>query len=89
MLKSSKSSVEFTTKFLDHAFKEANAKESVETMSLKLRKQDGDVSGAGKAAENEALTGALVDMVTDDLLPEDREANDLSELKDYFSKWKF
>lgn len=58
-------------------------------MSLKLRKQDGDVSGAGKAAENEALTGALVDMVTDDLLPEDRKANDLSELKDYFSKWRF
>jgi hypothetical protein len=89
MLKSSKSSVDFTTKFLDHAFKEANAKESVETMNLKLRKQDGDVSGAGKAAENESLTGALVDMVTDDLLPEDKEESVLSEVRDYFSKWKF
>jgi hypothetical protein len=86
MLKSSKSSVEFTIKFLDHAFKEANAKESVETMSLKLRKQDGDVSGAGETAENEALTGALVDMVTDDLLPEDKELN---EIKNHFKKWKF
>ena len=28
-------------------------------MNLKLRKQDGDVSGAGETAENEALTGAL------------------------------
>ena len=86
MLKSSKSSVDFTTKFLDHAFLAATAKESVEDMSLKLRKQDGDVSGAGQAAEDEVITGELVDMVTNDLLSEDKEMNDI---KNHFKKWKF
>ena len=86
MLKSSKSSVDFTIKFLDHAFTDSSAKEAVEAMSLKLRKQDSDASGAGKAAENEAITGSLVDMVTDDLLPEDKELN---EVRNHFKKWKF
>ena len=86
MLKSSKSSVDFTIKFLDHAFIQGIAKESVETMSLKLRKQDGDASGSGKAAENEAMTSALVDMVTNDLMREDEEMN---EIKNHFKKWKF
>ena len=86
LLKSSKSSVDFTTKFLDHAFTGSSAKESVEAMSLKLRKKDDDVDGAGKAAENEALTSDLVDMVTNDLLPEDKELN---EIKNHFKKWKF
>ena len=86
MLKSSKSSVDFTTKFLDYAFTGSSAKESVEAMSLKLRKQDGDVSGAGQAAEDEVITGELVDMVTNDLLPEDKELN---EVRNHFKKWKF
>jgi len=86
MLKSSKSSVDFTTKFLDYAFTGSSAKESVEAMSLKLRKQDDDADGAGRAAENEAMTSSLVDMVTNDLMREDKELN---EVRDYFKKWKF
>ena len=86
MLKSSKSSVDFTTKFLDYAFTGSSAKESVEAMSLKLRKQDDDADGAGRAAENEAMTSSLVDMVTNDLMREDKELN---EVRNHFKKWKF
>ena len=89
IIKSSKNSVDFTIKFLDNAFTGSSAKESVKAMSLILRKQDGDSSGAAKAAkaaENEAMTDALVDMVTNDLMREDEELN---EVRNHFKKWKF
>ena len=61
-------------------------KKQSKLMSLKLRKQDGDASGSGEAAESEAMTSALVDMVANDLMREDKEMNDI---KNHFKKWKF
>ena len=39
-----------------------------------------------KRQEDEVITGELVDMVTNDLLPEDKELN---EVRNHFKKWKF
>ena len=86
LLKSSKSSVEFIQKFIKESGLTGD-EDPVKRMDLVLRKKDGDATdAASQRAEDEALTDELVDMVTNDLIREDKELN---EIKNHFKKWKF
>tara|TARA_R100001163_G_C5057350_1_gene193854 strand:+ start:35 stop:1714 length:1680 start_codon:yes stop_codon:yes gene_type:complete len=86
LLKSSKSSVEFVQKFIKESGLTGD-EDPVKRMDLILRKQDGDATAAAsQRAEDEALTDELVDMVTNDLMREDKELN---EVRNHFKKWKF
>ena len=59
----------------------------IERMDLVLRKQDGDATdAAAQGAEDGALTDELVDMITNDVLAEDKE---MEEVKKHFKNWKF
>ncbi len=86
LLKSSKSSVEFIQKFIKESGLTGD-EEPVKRMDLVLRKQDGDATDtASQGAEDGALTDELVDMITNDLMREDKE---MEEIKKHFKNWKF
>ena len=86
LLKSSKSSVEFVQRFVKESGLTGD-EDPVKRMDLVLRKQDGDATDmAVERAEDEALTDELVDMVTNDLMREDKE---MEEVKKHFKNWKF
>ena len=86
LLKSSKSSVEFIQKFIKESGLTGD-EDPVKRMDLVLRKKDGDATdAASQRAEDEALTDELVDMVTNDLIREDKE---MEAIKNHFKNWKF
>jgi hypothetical protein len=85
LLKSSKSSVEFVQKFIKESGLTGDD-DPVKRMDLVLRKQDGDATQAAQGAEDGALTDELVDMITNDVLAEDKE---MEEVKKHFKNWKF
>jgi hypothetical protein len=60
----------------------------LKTYSIKFRETEGtDASVAAAGAEDGALTDELVDQFMNTI--SESESNDLSEVKEYFSKWKF